>query len=258
MRKNSIYSLILAICALYGRRQFDSVCAFNACIADILLSNFKTQTIMTKQELANEKRLNKAVIASSMTLAAQLKSLNHDAGFKLTTTASDGTVTEHHVTKREQIAKLGMQPLYRGKSCMGYTPATFNAAVDDSLKMVGLDGHVKDTYVYVDRVVTVTMEDPNTGQKDYSLYTSEEADKKVKGESAQSCKLYRKVRIGANGWGPGLIVKVLWQSRHIADEIARAEKSKQTFEEQRANGLYVVINKDGKLVKVKVNVNFNE
>lgn len=226
--------------------------------ADKLYVKLKNFTIMTKQELANERRLNKAVIESSMTLAAQLKALNHDAGYKLKTRGSDGTITEHQITKREQISKLGMEPLYRGKSCMGYTPATFNKAVDDSLKMVGDDGHVKATYVYVDRVVTVTIKDPQTGERDYSLYTSEEADKKIKGESAQSCKVYRKVRIGEFGWGPRTIVKVLEQSRSIEEEIKKAAASQKKYEEQKAAGLYVIMNNDGKLSKVQVNANIND
>lgn len=209
----------------------------------------------TKKELAIEKRLNKAVVESSMTLKAQLNALNTDAGYNLKTKDSKGTITEHHVTKREQIAKNGMQPKMTAKgACLGYTPATFNAAVDESLKEVGSDGRVKANYVYVDRVVTVTIEDGNTGMKDYSLYTSEEADKKVKGESAQTCKLYRKVTIGEFGWGPGMIMKVLWQSRHIQEEVTRAEASAKKFKEDMEKGLYIVINKDGQLKKVAVKV----
>lgn len=209
---------------------------------------------MTKQELANEKRLNKAVVESSMTMKAQLKALNCDAGYKLATKDKDGNLTIQQVTKREQLSKLGLEPKMSGKSCLGYTPATFNAAVDESLKEVGADGRVLANYVYVDRVVTVTIEDDNTGKKDYSLYTSEEADKKVKGESAQTCKLYRKVLINECGWGPGLLVKVLWQSRHIQEEVKRAETSAEKFAEQKANGLYIVMNKDGRLVKVPVRI----
>ena len=96
------------------------------------------------------------------------------------------------------------------------------------------------------------MEDANNGTKEVSVYTSEEADKKVKGESAQACKLYRKCMISEYGWGPGFIIKVLRQSREIADEIEKAAKSASKFEEQKAAGLYIVENRDGKLVKVQV------
>ena len=214
---------------------------------------------MTKQELANEKRLNKAVIASSMTLAAQLKALNHDAGYKLQLKSvknGEVTITIAQVTKREQIAKLGMLPKMSGKACLGYTPATFNAAVDESLKEMGTDGKVKANYAYFDRVVTVTVSEPtdNGESKDYSLYTSEEADKKVKGESAQTVKLYRKMMIAETGWGPGMIVKVLWQSRNIKDEDARAKASEEKYEELKKQGLYIVKNVGGRLQKVQVNV----
>lgn len=214
---------------------------------------------MTKQELANEKRLNKAVVASSMTLAAQLKALNHDAGYKLQLKSvknGEVTITIAQVTKREQIAKLGMQPKMSGKACLGYTPATFNAAVDESLKEVGTDGKVKANYCYVDRVVTVQVSE-NTAigeSKDYSLYTSDEADKKVKGESAQAVKLYRKAIISETGWGPNMIVKVLWQSRNIKDEEARAKASEEKYEELKKQGLYIVKNVGGRLVKIQVDV----
>lgn len=214
---------------------------------------------MTKQELSNEKRLNKAVVASSMTLAAQLKALNHDAGYKLQLKSvknGEVTITIAQVTKREQIAKLGMQPKMSGKACLGYTPATFNAAVDESLKEYGTDGKVKANYVYVDRVVTVTVsETTNNGEsKDYSLYTSEEADKKIKGESAQTVKLYRKVMVAEQGWGPGMIVKILWQSRNIKDEEARAIASATKYEELKQQGLYIVKNENGRLVKKQVTI----
>lgn len=211
---------------------------------------------MTKQVKNLQKRLDNAAKASSMTLSAQLKALNHDAGYTLKSKDSEGKVTDYCITKREHLEQnLGLVPHKSKKGvCLGYTPATFNAAVDENLKEVGSDGKTKAYYAYVDRVVTVTMEDAATGTKDYSLYTSEEADKKVKGESAQSCKLYRKAIISECGWGPGLIIKVLRQSRQIQEEIKRAEESAKKFKEQVANGLYMVINKDGKLVKVEVNV----
>lgn len=209
---------------------------------------------MTKQELSNEKRLNKAVVASSMTLKAQLNAINTDAGYKLQSKDKDGNVTEHQITKREQLSKLGMEPKLSAKGVsLGYTPASFQEGVHESLKEVGLDGKVKYNYVYVDRVVTVTMEDPTTGTKDYSLYTSEEADKKVKGESAQTIKLYRKVAIHENGWMPGLIVKVLWQSRHITEEETRAEKSQENWDKVK-DDLYIVKNVDGVLKKIQVKV----
>lgn len=223
----------------------------------ILAEYSKITKVMNKKELSIEKRLNKAVVASSMTLKAQLKALNTDAGYKLQMkSVKDGnvTITESQVTKREQIAKLGMLPKMSGKSCLGYTPATFNDATDESLKVMSDDGKVVATYCYVDRVVTVSVEDAKTGMKDYSLYTSEEADKKVKGESANTIKLYRKVQIAENGWGPGLIVKVLWQSRHIEEEEQRAAKSREAYDEAKKEGLYIVINVDGVLKKVKVNV----
>lgn len=207
---------------------------------------------MTKQELANEKRLNNAVVASSMTLPAQLKAINHEAGYQLKLKDKNGTVTTTQVTKRDQLSKLGMEPKTTAKGAiLGYTPATFQAGVDESLKEV-IDGHVVANYCYVDRVVTVTIEDANTGSKDYSLYTSEEADKKVKGESAQTIKLYRRVLINETGWAPGLIVKVLYQSRHIAEEHERAVKSAEAF--NAIEHFYIVKNVDGVLRKIEVNI----
>jgi len=210
---------------------------------------------MTKQEKANQKRLDNATKASSMTLKAQLNAVNTDAGYKLKSTDKDGKVTEYAITKREHLEQnLGMKPHMSKKGvCLGYTPATFDVAVVPELKEVGTDGKAKAYKVYVDRVVTVTMEDANNGTKDYSLYTSEEADKVIKGESgAKTCKLYRKATISEFGWGPGLIVKVLRQSRQIEDEIKRAEASAAKFEEDKAKGLYIVKNVDGRMVKIQV------
>lgn len=213
---------------------------------------------MTKQEKANQKRLDNAAKASSMTLKAQLNAVNTDAGYKLKSTDKEGKVTEYAITKREHLEQnLGMAPHYsKNGQCLGYTPATFYAAVDENLKDVNpISGKTNAVYAYVDRVVTVTMEDAN-GPKDYSLYTSEEADKKIKGESAQSCKLYRKVMVADNGWGPGLIVKILRQSRQINEEIERAKKSAENFEEQKKQGLYIIKNVDGVLKKLEVDVHF--
>ena len=212
---------------------------------------------MTQQEKSNQKRLDNATKASSMTLKAQLNALNTDAGYKLKSKDKDGNVTEYAITKREHLEQnLGMKPHMSKKGVvLGYTPATFYAAVDESLKEMGTDGKTKAVMVYVDRVVTVTMSDDNQGRKDYSLYTSEEADKVIKGEKgAKSCKLYRKATISEFGWGPGLIVKVLRQSRQIDDEVKRAETSAAKFEEDKAKGLYIVKNVDGRLVKVQVRI----
>lgn len=209
---------------------------------------------MTKQEVKNQQRLDKAAKESSMTLKAQLNALNTDAGFKLKSTDKDGKVTEFALTKREHIAQnLGMMPHMSKKGvALGYTPATFAAAVDESLMEVSSDGKPKAFYAYFDRAVKVTVEDDTTGTKEVPLYTSEEADKKVKGESAKSCKLYRKCMIDYYGWAPGLIIKVLRQSRQIDAEIKRAEKSTADFEDAKKKGLYIVENRDGKLVKVQV------
>lgn len=205
-----------------------------------------------------QKRLDNAAKASSMTLKAQLNALNTDAGYKLKTTDKDGKVTEYAITKREHLEKnLGMAPHKTKKgTIIGYTPATFDAAVVDELKEKGTDGKAKAFYAYFDRTVRATVEDPNSdsGFKEVPIYTSEEADKKVKGESAQSCKLYRKAIIGETGWAPGTIIKILRQSRSIDAEIKRAEKSAADFEDQKAKGLYTVENRDGKLEKVQVRV----
>lgn len=212
---------------------------------------------MKKEERANQKRLDNAAKASSMTLKAQLNAVNTDAGYKLKSVDKDGKVTEYSITKRDHIEKnLGMKPHLSKKGvCLGYTPATFDAAVDENLKTIGTDGKTKAYHVYVDRVVTVTREDAERNIKYASVYTSEEADKVVKGEKgAKSCKLYRKATISEFGWGPGLIFKVLRQSREIQDEIKRAETSAEKFEEQKTAGLYIVENRGGVLVKVKVNI----
>lgn len=210
---------------------------------------------MTKQEKANEKRLNNAVINSSCTKAAQLKALSHECGYQLQSKDKDGKVTVYDVTKREQLSKLGLEPKVTSKgACLGYTPKMYNDATDADLKIIGTDGKVVGNYVYVDRVVKVTVGNDATGVKDESLYTSEEADKKVKGESAQTVKLYRKVMVNEFGWGPRLLVKILEQSRSIADQQERAKKSKEAFEELKKQGLYIVQNRDGKLVKVAVRI----
>lgn len=213
---------------------------------------------MNKQEINNLKRLDAAVKAASMTLKAQLKALNTDAGYKLKTTNKDGNVTELSLTKREHIEQnLGMAPHTSKKGVvLGYTPATFDAAVDENLKEIGTDGKTKAYKYYVDRTVRVTVEDANseTGLKDYPLYTSEEADKKVKGESAQTIKLYRKATIAKDGWLPGTIIKVLRQSRQIEAEQNRAAKSVEKYAEQKKQGLYIVQNRDGVPVKVKANM----
>ncbi len=213
---------------------------------------------MTKTEKANQKRLDNATKASSMTLKAQLNALNTDAGYKLKSTDKEGKVTEYAITKREHLEQnLGMAPHYsKNGQCLGYTPATFYAAVDENLKDVSpISGKTIGVYVYVDRVVTVTIEGEN-GPKDYSLYTSEEADKKVKGESAQACKLYRKVVVSDNGWGPNLIVNILRQSRQINEEIDKAAKSAEKFAAQKAQGLYIVKNVDGVLKKFEANLHY--
>lgn len=228
---------------------------FRHCLLSVNISfTFKIVTTMTKQEVKNQQRLDKAAKESSMTLKAQLNALNTDAGFKLKSTDKDGKVTEFALTKREHIAQnLGMMPHMSKKGvALGYTPATFAAAVDESLMEVSSDGKTKAFYAYFDRAVKVTVEDDTTGTKEVPLYTSEEADKKVKGESATSCKLYRKCMIDYYGWAPGLIIKVLRQSRQIDAEIKRAEKSTADFEDAKKKGLYMVENRDGKLVKVQV------
>lgn len=237
---------------MYG---FDPQLPHNALIADNRIINYQKFTVMTKQEKANEKRLNNAVINSSCTKQAQLKALSHECGYQLQTKDKDGNVTVYSVTKREQLSKLGLEPKVTSKGAiLGYTPAMYNEATDADLKYVGTDGKVKLNYVYVDRVVKVSVDSDATGIKEESLYTSEEADKKVKGESAQTVKVYRKAIIDEHGWSPRLLVKVLEQSRSIAEHQERAKKSAEKYEELKKQGLYIVVNRDGKLVKIKVNV----
>lgn len=209
---------------------------------------------MTKQDVKMQKRLDNATKASSMTLKAQLNALNTDAGYKLKSTDKDGKTTEFALTKREHLEQnLGMKPHMSKKGVvLGYTPATFAAAVDESLMEKGTDGKPKAFYAYFYRTVRFTVDDPSTGTKEVPLYTSEEADKKVNGESAVSCKLYRKCMIDYHGWGPGLIVKVLRQSRQIDEEVKSAEKSAADFEKAKKNGLYIVEVRGGKLEKVQV------
>lgn len=210
---------------------------------------------MTKQEIANEKRLNKAVINNSCTKLAQLKALSNDLKKELESKDGKGNVTVYSVMKYQQIAKYGLLPKMTAKGAiLGYTPAMYNDATDADLKTIGASGKVVENFVYVDRVVRVTVGNDATGLKDESLYTSEEADKKVKGESAQTIKLYRKCRISEYGWSPALLMKVLEQSRSIADHQERAKASIAKWEELKKGDLYIVQNRDGKLVKVKVNV----
>lgn len=212
-------------------------------------------TIMTKQELANEKRLNNAVINSSCTKPAQLKSLSHECGYQLQAKDKDGNITLYSVTKREQLSKLGLEPKVTSKGAiLGYTPAVYNDATAPELKVIGTDGKVKANYVFVDRVVKVSVGNDATGIKEESLYTSEEADKKVKGESAQTIKVYRKCIISEYGWSPRLLVKVLEQSRNITAELERAKASAAKWDELKQSDLYIVQNRDGKLVKIKVRV----
>lgn len=201
-----------------------------------------------------EKRINNAVVASSSTKGAQLKALWHESNELLQTKNADGSITTYSVTKRQQCSKYGLEPKMSGKACLGYTPAMFNAATADDLKLVGADGKVIENYVYLDRVIRLQLsEDPT--EKEVPVYTEAEADKKVKGESAQSIKVYRKFRIDPCGWSPKLLMKVLEQSYSIADEIEKARKSREKWNELKKGPLYIVENRNGKLVKIEVKVN---
>lgn len=209
---------------------------------------------MTKQEAKNEKRLNNAVVESSMTLKAQLNALNTDAGYKLKLKDKDGNVSEAAVSKREQLAKYGLLPHCDKKGRpLGYTPATVAAAIQaEQLKTVGTDGSVKMYHIYRERVVRVTIEDEEQGTKDVPVYTSEEADKKVKGEAGKACKLYELHDIIL--WVPRIIMTLLEQNKSIDEHVKRAEASVKKYEEQKAEGLYIVRNINGKLVKQAVRI----
>ena len=201
-----------------------------------------------------EKRINNAVVASSSTKGAQLKALWHESNEPLQTKNADGSITTWSVTKRQQLAKYGLEPKMSGKACLGYTPAVFNAATADDLKLVDANGKVIENYVYLDRVIRLQLSDDPT-EKEVPVYTEAEADKKVKGESAQSIKVYRKFRIDPCGWSPKLLMKVLEQSYSIADEIEKARKSSEKWNELKKGPLYIVENRNGKLVKIEVKVN---
>lgn len=211
---------------------------------------------MTKQEKANEKRLNNAVINHSCTKQAQLKALSHKVHDQLTFKDSDGNVTIYTVTKYQQLEKLGLVGKFsKSGTFLGYGTTEYNNATDDDLKYVGTDGKVKMNYIYRERVMKVSVGSEATGWTEESLYTSEEADKKVKGETgAKTIKVYRKCIIGEYGWSPRMLESVLEQSRSIADHQARAKESKEKWEELKKGDLYIVQNRNGKLVKVKVRV----
>lgn len=207
-----------------------------------------------KNQRANEARLNRAVIESSCTKSAQLKALSHESGLLLKGKDKDGKDVKYAVTKREQLSKLGLEPKYaKNGTCLGYTPRLFNDATDEDLKTVNEEGKVIANYVYVDRVVRVLVEGAE-GPQEESLYTSEEADKKVKGEAAKTIKVYRKCTVSEYGWSPRLLVKILEQSRTIIKQQERAQKSLEEYEAVK-DKLYVVLNRDGKLEKVHVSIN---
>lgn len=211
---------------------------------------------MTQQEKANEKRLNQAVINNSCTKQAQLKALSDDLKKQLDSVDKDGNVTIYNVTKYQQVAKYGLLPKMTKKGAiLGYTVGMYNDATDADLKVIGTDGKVKANYAYFERNVKVTVNnDANGTNKEESLYTSEEADKKVKGENGKPIKVYRKCLISECGWGPKLLMKVLEQSRDIENEKKRATASAEKWEELKKGDLYIVQNRDGKLVKIKVRV----
>lgn len=197
--------------------------------------------------------MNRAVIESSCTKSAQLKALSHKCGLLLKGKDKDGKEMEFAVTKCQQVSKYGLEPKYATNgACLGYTPRMFNDATDADLKDVNEDGKVIANYVYVDRVVRVIVEGAE-GPQEESLYTSDEADKKVKGESAQTIKVYRKCIVSEFGWSPRLLMKTLEQSRSIAKQKERAQKSLEAFEAVKED-LYVVLNRDGKLEKVHVKI----
>ena len=210
---------------------------------------------MTQQEKANEKRLNQAVINNSCTKQAQLKALSNDLKKQLESVDKDGNVTIYTLQKYQQVAKYGLLPKMTSKGViLGYTVGMYNDATDADLKVIGTDGKVKANYAYFERNVKVTVDNDANGTKEESLYTSEEADKKIKGEAGKPIKLYRKCLIGEYGWGPKLLMKVLEQSRDIENEKKRATASAEKWEELKKGDLYIVQNRDGKLVKIKVRV----
>jgi hypothetical protein len=211
---------------------------------------------MTKQEKANEKRLNNAVINHSCTKQAQLKALSHKVHDQLTSKDSDGNITIYTVTKYEQLEKLGLVGKFsKSGTFLGYGTTEYNNATDDDLKYVGTDGKVKMNYIYRERVMKVSVGSESEGWTEESLYTSEEADKKVKGEKgAKTIKVYRKCIISEYGWSPRMLESVLEQSRSIAEHQERAAASMAQWEELKKGDLYIVQNRNGKLVKVKVRV----
>ena len=239
---------------------FDSARSHNALIADFRFINYQKITIMSTSkkniERKNEQRATQEVIKDSCTLAAQLKALWHNHSKGLVYTDSKGVQTNLNVTKEGHISYMGMQPHYVGKGDkkknVGYTPAEFNAAVAEELLVRNDEGKVKATYVYRDRVVNVELlEEGEEGKRNYSLYTKEEAEKKAKGESgAKSIKLYRKVMIDDYGWGDKLIMDVLTQSKYISEEITKAEKSLENWE--NIEHVYIVKNVNGLNVVVEV------
>lgn len=194
--------------------------------------------------------MTKEVTKDSRTLSAQLLTLWHNHSMQLVSTKADGSTIAYGVTKAEHITYMGMAPHFVGKGekkkCVGYTPATFNAAAADELLLRNDQGKVMQTYVYRDRNVMVESYEENTdeGTRSYSIYTLEEATKKAKGESgAKAIKVYRKCMIDPFGWGPELIDDVLFQSTYIADETKRAEKSRENYE--AIEHVYIVKTIDG-------------
>jgi hypothetical protein len=201
-------------------------------------------------EKKNVKRMIKEVNKDSRTLPAQLLTLWHNHAMQLVSIKSDGSTVAYGVTKEEAIGYIGMKPHFIGKGekkkCVGYTPATFNAAVAEELLVRNDQGKVMQTYVYRDRTVMVESyeESNDEGHRSYSLYTLEEATKKAKGESgAKAIKVYRKCMIDTYGWGPELIDDVLFQSTYIADETKRAEKSRESWD--AIEHVYIVKTIDG-------------
>lgn len=206
---------------------------------------------MKNCEIKNEKRMTKASIESGMTLAAQLKAVWHDHQKGLVAINKDGEVTNLNLTKVEHVSSLGMDPHYiyskdgKIRACTGYTPAEFNKNLCDELLEKDDKGSVKATYVYRERVVSVTIfEDGEEGSRNYSLYTKEEADKKAMGEpGAKSIRVYRKCMIDKYGWSQRLIFDVLTQNKYIEHNLERARKSKEEWE--AIDKVYIVQNIGG-------------
>lgn len=120
----------------------------------------------------------------------------------------------------------------------GYTPGTVNKAWADEMLAKSSDGKVVSNFIYKNVSAKIMQVGEDGKSRAYRVYASE---KEALAEDGKAISRYQLVEVPKDKWSVRTVLTGLKQSKHIADEKKKAQKSAEAWD--AVAECWIVINK---------------